>query len=199
MAKQTAPLQRLNLQLPKADVDFIRQLGYGTLSAGVRRALALARRSPYLDLGDDTDLDSVSGPSIDSDVVGDPTPKAPKPARAKPKPPTTSAAVPGPAPDPAATATPKPATNILDLPLPFPKPIVYDDDDGVMDLDGMTSEEIERELAQNRADAERAERKQEAYKAAANGQGALIAPKGADDGDDDYDPYSQENLPEHLR
>ena len=194
MAKQTAPLQRLNLQLPKADVDFIRQLGYGTLSAGVRRALALARRSPYLDLGDDTDLDSVSGPDLDSDVVGDPTPKAPKPARAKPKPPTTSAAVP--APDPAAAATPKPATNILDLPLPFPKPIVYDDGDGVMDLDGMTSEEIDRELAQNRADAERAERKQEAYKAAANGQGALIAPKGADD---DYDPYSPENLPESLR
>lgn len=176
----SVPLHRVHIQLPAEDVELFKVLGGGQLSAGVRHAAGLIRR-----------MGANASPGLDSDPVSKPEPK-PKAH--------TKATAPAQASDVVrATATPKPATNILDLPLPFPKPIVYDDGDGVMDLDGMTSEEIERELAQNRADAERAERKQEAYKAAANGQGALIAPKGADDGDDDYDPYSPENLPEHLR
>lgn len=187
MSKPALPMQRMNLQLPKADVDFIKQLGYGSLSAGVRRALSIARRSPGLDLACDTDLESDA--DADSDVVGYPAPQVTKPAK-------TKAAAPHPTPGTQPATKP---TNILDIPLVRPQDPLPVVDDGPMDLGGMTSEAIKRELAQNRADAERAEQKQRHYDAAAQGKTAFVAPKGAHDGDDEPYVYNPEDYPASLR
>lgn len=176
--KKSVDGRDIKIYLSDSQIDLATLIGGGgprDTSKGIRIALAYYYEHEIADKGSDNGHDLVSA--------------------LEPKPPTTSAT----APDPAAAATPKPAVNILDLPLSFPKPIVYDDDDEEMSLDGMTAAEIEQALAQNRADAERVERKQEAYKAAANGQVALVAPNGANDDDDGYDPYSSENLPESLR
>ena len=106
-----------------------------------------------------------------------------------------SAPLPAPAPQPAA----KPI-NIFDIPLAKPQNPNPDNDDAcVMDIGDMTPEEIERELAKNRADAERAEQKQRHYEAAAHGKTAFVAPKGAHDDDDEPYTYNPEDYPPHLR